>query len=247
MSSASVDSDFLRPDRAVFLDCPADSIDYAVMEKTPDAVVVPMDCGWSDVGSWSALWAISEKDQCGNTLKGDVMALDTHDSFIQADQKLIATMGLRDVVIIESDDAILVADKNRVQEVKKIVDQLREQKRSEAEAHRKVFRPWGYYDAIENGERFQVKRILVKPSGRLSLQMHHHRAEHWVVVSGTALVTKGEETFLLSENESTFIPIGETHRLENPGSIPLEIIEVQSGGYLGEDDIIRFEDIYKRN
>jgi len=247
MSSASVDSDFLRPDRGVFLDCPADSIDYAVMEKTPDAVVVPMDCGWSDVGSWSALWAISEKDQCGNTLKGDVMALDTHDSFIQADQKLIATMGLRDVVIIESDDAILVADKKRVQEVKQIVDQLRVEKRPEAEVHRKVFRPWGYYDAIENGERFQVKRILVKPGGRLSLQMHHHRAEHWVVVSGTALVTKGEETFLLSENESTFIPIGETHRLENPGSIPLEIIEVQSGGYLGEDDIVRFEDIYKRN
>lgn len=247
MSSASIDSDFLRPDKDIFLDCPADSIDYAVMEKTPDAVVVPMDCGWSDVGSWSALWAESEKDLCGNTLKGDVMALDTHDSFIQADRKLIATVGLRDVVIIESDDAILVADKNRVQEVKNIVDQLREEKRSEAEAHRKVFRPWGYYDAIENGERFQVKRILVKPGGRLSLQMHHHRAEHWVVVSGTALVTKGEATFLLSENESTFISIGETHRLENPGSIPLEIIEVQSGGYLGEDDIIRFEDIYKRN
>lgn len=246
MADASVDSDFVRPNREVFLQCPEDSIDYAVMEKTPEAVVVPMDCGWSDVGSWSALWDVSDKDEQGNTLKGDVIALDTHNSYVQADRKLIATLGLRDMVVVESDDALMVADKSRVQEVKAIVASLREQRRSEADVHRKVFRPWGYYDSIENGPRFQVKRIVVKPGGRLSLQMHHHRAEHWIVVSGTALVTKGKEEFLLSENESTFIPIGETHRLENPGAIPLEMIEVQSGSYLGEDDIVRFEDIYDR-
>ncbi len=246
MADASVDSDFVRPNREMFLQCPEDSIDYAVMENTPDAVVVPMACGWSDVGSWSALWEVSDKDSQGNTFKGDVLALDTHNSYVQSDRKLIATVGLMDVVIVESDDALMVADKSRVQEVKTIVASLREQRRSEADIHRKVFRPWGYYDSIENGPRFQVKRIVVKPGGRLSLQMHHHRAEHWIVVSGTALVTKGKEEFLLSENESTFIPIGETHRLENPGAIPLEMIEVQSGSYLGEDDIVRFEDIYDR-
>ena len=246
MAKAQEDEDFVRPNKALFLNCPEDSIDYAVMEKTPSAVVVPMDCGWSDVGSWSALWDVSDKDEQGNTLKGDVMALDTHNSYVQADRKLIATLGLRDMVVVESDDALMVADKSRVQEVKAIVASLREQRRSEADVHRKVFRPWGYYDSIENGPRFQVKRIVVKPGGRLSLQMHHHRAEHWIVVSGTALVTKGKEEFLLSENESTFIPIGETHRLENPGAIPLEMIEVQSGSYLGEDDIVRFEDIYDR-
>lgn len=246
MALATVDLDFVRPDPAAFLDCPEDSIDYAVMEKTPSAVVVPMDCGWSDVGSWSALWEVSEKDDHGNTLKGDVVALDTHNSYVHSDRRLIATLGLRDLVVVESDDAIMVADRSRVQEVKAIVDQLRAKDRSEAKIHRKVYRPWGYYDSVENGQRFQVKRIVVKPGGRLSLQMHHHRAEHWIVVSGTALVTKGEKEFLLSENESTFISIGETHRLDNPGSIPLEMIEVQSGSYLGEDDIVRLEDIYNR-
>lgn len=246
MADASSDVDFVRPDREAFLNCPEESIDYAVMEKTPSAVVVPMDCGWNDVGSWSALWEVSEKDGQGNTLKGDVMALDTHNSYVQSDRKLIATIGLHDVVIVESDDAIMVADKSRVQDVKAIVSQLRVQKRSEADIHRKVFRPWGYYDSIENGDRFQVKRIFVRPGASLSLQMHHHRAEHWIVVRGTARVTKGEEVFLLSENESTFIRIGESHRLENPGNIPLEMIEVQSGSYLGEDDIVRFEDVYNR-
>ena len=246
MANAVVDADFVRPDKSTFLNCPEDSIDYAVMEKTPSAVVVPMDCGWSDVGSWSALWDISDKDAQGNTLKGDVLALDTHNSYVQSDRKLVATVGLRDVVIVESDDAIMVADKSRVQEVKTIVGQLRELNRSEADIHRKVFRPWGYYDSIENGGRFQVKRIFVRPGASLSLQMHHHRAEHWIVVSGTALVTKGDKEFILAENESTFIPIGETHRLKNPGAIPLEMIEVQSGSYLGEDDIVRFEDIYNR-
>lgn len=246
MADVEVDADFVRPGREAFLDCPEDSIDYAVMEKTPGAVVVPMDCGWNDVGSWSALWEVSDKDSRGNTLKGDVMALDTHNSYVQSDKKLIATVGLTDVVVVESDDAIMVADKSRVQDVKTIVSELREQNRSEAAVHRKVFRPWGYYDSIENGERFQVKRIFVRPGASLSLQMHHHRAEHWIVVSGTARVTKGEKEFLLSENESTFIRIGEAHRLENPGTIPLEMIEVQSGSYLGEDDIVRFEDIYDR-
>lgn len=246
MLGASVDADFVRPERTVFLDCSEDSIDYAVMEKTPEAVVVPMSCGWSDVGSWSALWEASDKDSQGNTFKGDVLALDTHNSYVRSDRKLIATVGLKDVVIVESDDAIMVADKSRVQDVKNIVNELRANNRSEADVHRKVFRPWGYYDSIENGDRFQVKRIFVRPGASLSLQMHHHRAEHWIVVSGTARVTKGEKAFLLSENESTFIRIGETHRLENPGTIPLEMIEVQSGSYLGEDDIVRFEDVYDR-
>jgi len=247
MSKASVDVDFIRPDTEIFITCPEDSIDYAVMEKTDAAVVIPMDCGWSDVGSWSALWEVSEKDSNGNTIKGDVLALDSNDCFIQSDGKLIATIGLKNVVIVESDDAIMVADKARVQEVKTIVAQLKDQGRPEASLHRKVYRPWGFYDSIDSGERFQVKRIVVKPGGRLSLQMHHHRAEHWIVVSGTAMVTKGEKEFILSENESTYIAIGETHRLANPGTIPLEMIEVQSGSYLGEDDIVRLEDSYGRS
>ena len=246
MAKASIDIDFIRPDAEVFKKCPEDSIDYAVMEKTQSAVVVPMDCGWSDVGSWSALWEVSEKDDNGNTTKGDVLALDTQDCFIQSDRKLIATVGLQDVVIVESDDAIMVADKERVQDVKAIVAQLKEQDRTQASLHRKVYRPWGSYDSIDSGDRFQVKRIVVKPGGQLSLQLHHHRAEHWIVVSGTAKVTKGGEEFILSENESTYIPIGESHRLENPGTIPLEMIEVQSGSYLGEDDIVRMEDSYGR-
>ena len=247
MEKASVDIDFIRPDAEIFKTCPEDSIDYAVMEKTQSAVVVPIDCGWSDVGSWSALWEVSEKDGNGNTTKGDVLALDSKNCFIQSDRKLIATVGLEDVVIVESDDAIMVADKGRVQDVKAIVAQLKEQGRPEANLHRKVYRPWGSYDSIDSGDRFQVKRIVVKPGAKLSLQMHHHRAEHWIVVSGTAVVTKGGKEFILSENESTYIPIGETHRLENPGAIPLEMIEVQSGSYLGEDDIVRLEDSYGRS
>ena len=247
MEKASVDIDFIRPDAKIFKTCPEDSIDYAVMEKTQSAVVVPIDCGWSDVGSWSALWEVSDKDANGNTTKGDVLALDSKNCFIQSDRKLIATLGLEDVVVVESDDAIMVANKNRVQDVKTIVAQLKEQGRSEASLHRKVYRPWGSYDSIDAGDRFQVKRIKVKPGGQLSLQMHHHRAEHWIVVSGTAVVTKGGQEFILSENESTYIPIGETHRLENPGAIPLEMIEVQSGSYLGEDDIVRLEDSYGRS
>jgi mannose-1-phosphate guanylyltransferase/mannose-6-phosphate isomerase len=247
MAQASADIDFIRPDAKVFRECPEESIDYAVMEKTQGAVVVPIDCGWSDVGSWSALWEVSSKDDNGNTLKGDVVALDTAGCFIQGDRKLIATIGLQDIVIVESDDAIMVADKGRVQDVKSIVAQLKAQGRSEVSLHRKVYRPWGSYDAIDSGGRFQVKRIEVKPGGKLSLQMHHHRAEHWIVVSGTAKVTKGDQDFILSENESTYIPIGETHRLENPGSITLEMIEVQSGSYLGEDDIVRMDDSYGRS
>ena len=247
MEKASIDIDFIRPDADMFINCPEDSIDYAVMEKTESAIVVPMDCGWSDVGSWSALWEVSEKDAKGNATKGDVLTLDSKNCFVQSSHKLITTIGLEDVVIVESDDAIMVADKNRVQDVKAIVAQLKEQGRSEASLHRKVYRPWGSYDAIDSGDRFQVKRIVVKPGGKLSLQMHHHRAEHWIVVSGTAVVTKGGKEFILSENESTYIPIGETHRLENPGAIPLEMIEVQSGSYLGEDDIVRMEDSYGRS
>ncbi len=247
MASAEIDHDFIRPNTDIFLSCQEDSIDYAVMEKTQSAVVVPMDCGWGDVGSWSALWEISDKDNDGNMLKGDILALDTKNCFIQSDRKLIATVGLENVVIVESDDAIMVAAKDRVQDVKGIVNRLKAMDRVEAKLHRKVYRPWGYYDSIDNGDRFQVKRIVVKPGGCLSLQKHRHRTEHWVVVSGKALVTKGDKTFMLSENESTFIPIGETHRLENPGEANLEMIEVQSGSYLGEDDIVRFEDNYGRS
>lgn len=247
MASAEIDHDFIRPNTDIFLNCQEDSIDYAVMEKTQSAVVVSMDCGWGDVGSWSALWEISDKDKDGNMLKGDVLALDTKNCFIQSDRKLVATVGLENVVIVESDDAIMVAAKDRVQDVKGIVNRLKAMDRVEAKLHRKVYRPWGYYDSIDNGDRFQVKRIVVKPGGCLSLQKHHHRAEHWVVVSGKALVTKGDKKFMLSENESTFIPIGETHRLENPGETHLEMIEVQSGSYLGEDDIVRFEDNYGRS
>ena len=247
MMKAKSDADFIRPDAELFRICPEDSIDYAVMEKTQSAVVVPMDCGWSDVGSWSALWEVSTKDANGNTTKGDVMALDSKNCYIQSDSKLIAAVGLEGIVIVESDDAIMVADKKHVQDVKTVVAQLKEQGRSEASLHRKVYRPWGSYDSIDSGDRFQVKRIVVKPGGKLSLQLHHHRAEHWIVVSGVAKVTKGEEEFILSENESTYIPIGEAHRLENPGTIPLEMIEVQSGSYLGEDDIVRLEDSYGRS
>ena len=243
---AEEDLDFVRVDRATFEACPSDSIDYAVMEKTESAVVIPLDANWNDVGSWAALWEVSEKDAQGNALKGDVLIHDTSNSYIYSDQKLVATIGIKDLVVIETDDAVMVAPKERVQEVKEIVAQLKAKKRSESEQHRKVYRPWGYYDSIDNGERHQAKRIVVKPGAKLSLQMHHHRAEHWIVVKGTALVTRGDEQLIVSENESTYIPLGTIHCLENKGVIPLEMIEVQSGSYLGEDDIVRFEDKYGR-
>jgi len=245
-SAAKVDVDFVRLDKELFAQCPSDSIDYAVMEKTDKAVVIPLDAHWNDVGSWSALWDVRAKDSRGNALSGDVLALDTENSFIHSENKLVAVIGVKDLVIVETDDAVMVAPKDRVQEVKEIVNALKKQQRSEANLHRKVYRPWGHYDSVDNGERHKTKRIVVKPGAKLSVQKHHHRAEHWVVVKGTALVTKGDATMLLSENESTYIPLGVVHRLENPGVIPLEMVEVQSGSYLGEDDIVRFEDKYGR-
>ncbi|MEZ0148681.1 MAG: mannose-1-phosphate guanylyltransferase/mannose-6-phosphate isomerase [Candidatus Reddybacter sp.] len=243
---ASVDCDFTRLDKAAFAACPDDSIDYAVMEKTESAVVIPLDAGWSDIGSWSALWDISDKDAQGNTCKGDVLAVDTHDSYLHTNGRLLATVGIKNLVVVETDDAVLVADKSRVQDVKAVVNQLKAQGRSERESHRKVYRPWGMYDSIAANGRYQTKRIVVNPGARLSLQKHYHRAEHWVVVQGTGLVTRGDEEVILSVNESIYIPIGMKHRLENPGVIPLEIIEVQTGDYLGEDDIVRFDDQYGR-
>ena len=241
------DLDFVRLNEEAFAGCPEDSIDYAVMEKTSDAVVVPLDAGWSDVGSWSSLWDISGKDQQGNATQGDVILHDTRNTYVRSEKKLIATVGVDNLVITESDDAILVSHKDRVQDVKKIVETLKAEGRTEAKLHRKVYRPWGAYDSIDHGERFQVKRITVKPGAKLSLQKHYHRAEHWIVVKGTALVTNGDREILLTENQSTYIPIGEVHRLENPGQFDLELIEVQSGGYLGEDDIVRLEDTYGRS
>jgi mannose-1-phosphate guanylyltransferase/mannose-1-phosphate guanylyltransferase/mannose-6-phosphate isomerase len=248
-ATAERDIDFMRINAESFECCPEDSIDYAVMEKIQDGVVVPLAAEWSDVGSWSALWEASVQDDSGNVLKkgkGDIVTIDTQDCYVQAERKLIATIGLRGLVIVETDDAIMIADKNKVQAVKTIVNQLKKESRSECNSHRKVYRPWGSYDAIDNGERFQVKRIIVNPGEQLSLQMHHHRAEHWIVVQGTAKVRCGDKTLLLSENQSTYIPLGETHQLINPGKVPLEIIEVQSGTYLGEDDIVRLEDVYGR-
>jgi mannose-1-phosphate guanylyltransferase / mannose-6-phosphate isomerase len=244
--AAKADLDFTRIDAASFEGCPADSIDYAVMEKTADAVVVPLDAGWSDVGSWSSLHESSDADAHGNVTHGDVICEDTYGSYLHSESRLVAAVGLKDHVVVETKDAVLVAPKARVQDVKKLVLQLKVRGRYEHSLHREVFRPWGSYDSIESGSRFQVKRLKVKPGATLSLQMHHHRAEHWVVVAGTARITRGEEVFLLEENQSTYIPIGVKHRIENPGMIPLEIIEVQSGSYLGEDDIVRFEDVYGR-
>lgn len=245
LDKAARDNDFIRLDAETFAASPNDSIDYAVMEKTADAAVVPLDAEWNDVGSWSALWEVSDKDADGNACHGDVIALDCKDSYAYGN-RLIAMVGLQDVVVVETDDAVFVGHKDRVQDVKEIVGRIKREGRSEAAAHRKVYRPWGAYDSIDNGDRFQVKRITVKPGATLSLQMHHHRAEHWIVVSGTAEVTRGDEVILLSENQSTYIPLGVTHRLKNPGKLPLELIEVQSGSYLGEDDIVRFEDQYGR-
>ncbi len=246
VEQGSSDLDFFRLDVDSFSASPAESIDYAVMEKTESAVVVPLDAGWNDIGSWSALWEIDEKDQNNNAMKGDVMLFDTSDSLVHAESRLVTTVGVDNLVVIETKDAVLVADKSQAQNVKAIVDDLRTKERMEDQLHRVVYRPWGHFDSIEEGGRFKVKRITVKPGAKLSVQMHHHRAEHWIVVSGTAKVTKGEETLTLSENESVYIELGETHALENPGVIPLDIIEVQTGSYLGEDDIVRFDDFYGR-
>jgi mannose-1-phosphate guanylyltransferase/mannose-6-phosphate isomerase len=247
------DRDFCRPDPTAFAACPGESIDYAVLEalasatrNTGEVAVVPLDARWSDVGAWSALWQISEKDADNNVLMGDVLALDTQDTLVLGQDRLVACVGLKGVVVVETPDAVLVADQAKIQQVKDVVNRLKQASRVEHHAHRKVYRPWGWYDSIDAGARFQVKRIVVNPGAALSLQMHHHRAEHWVVVSGTAKVTRGDEVIIVAENESTFIPLGTKHRLENPGKLPLEIIEIQSGAYLGEDDIVRFEDIYGR-
>ncbi|GGA81157.1 mannose-1-phosphate guanylyltransferase 1 [Neiella marina] len=246
MADVSHDLDFVRVDKDEFLKCPDDSIDYAVMEKTERAVVIPLDAGWNDVGSWSALWEVNEKDQHGNVTRGDVMVHESNNTYVNSEEKLVAVVGLDNIIVVETKDAVLVADQNRVQDVKSIVNELKSQGRSEYLHHRYVYRPWGKYDSIDNGSRHQVKRITVKPGAKLSVQMHHHRAEHWIVVSGTAKVTNGDKTFLVTENESTYIPVGVVHALENPGKVPLELIEVQSGSYLGEDDIVRFEDRYGR-
>ncbi len=240
------DMHFLRFDEAAFLACPDVSIDYAVMEQTNHAVVVPIDPGWSDIGSWSALWDASEKNTDGNCEIGDVLSLNGSGNYINAGSRLVAAVGLEDMIIVETKDAVFAAPKSRVTEIKQLIAQMTAQDRPELDHHRVVYRPWGHYDSIDMGDRYQVKRITVKPGAKLSVQKHHHRAEHWVVVRGSAKVTRGDETILLTENQSTYIPLGEIHALENPGKIPLELIEVQSGSYLGEDDIVRFEDKYGR-
>ena len=251
VTAGSNDGEFYRLAKDAFSACPSESIDYAVMESLAAdsparTAVVSLEAGWSDVGSWSSLWEVSAKSAAGNVTRGDVCAIDCTNSLVFAESRLVAALGCAEMVIVETSDAVMVAPKDRAQEVKAIVDWLAQARREERLAHRRVYRPWGSYEGVDAGERFQVKRIAVKPGASLSLQMHHHRAEHWIVVKGTAKVTRGDEVFLLSENQSTYIPLGEKHRLENPGTIPLEIIEVQSGAYLGEDDIVRFEDKYKR-
>lgn len=244
---ASVDLDFVRIDHDAFARVPDDSIDYAVMEKTQRAAVIPVSCAWSDIGSWSALWQTEAHDAQGNACEGDTLAIDTHNSLLRShDRHLLATLGVDDLIVVTTPDATLVAHRDAAQDVKKIVEQLKAAGRSEHSLHRVVHRPWGNYDSLEAGERFQVKRIVVKPGASLSLQKHHHRAEHWIVVSGTAEVTCDDKVFLLGENQSTYIPLGSKHRLRNPGKVPLELIEVQSGSYLGEDDIVRFDDVYGR-
>jgi mannose-1-phosphate guanylyltransferase/mannose-6-phosphate isomerase len=245
--SAHADLDFVRIDKEAFGKVPEDSIDYAVMEKTTRAAVVPVSCDWSDIGSWAALWAASERDVDGNRLEGDVLALDSQNCYVRgSDRRMVALLGVHDLVVVDTPDAVLVATRDHVQDVKKIVDQLKAANRPEHLFHRKVYRPWGSYDSIDMGDRFQVKRITVKPGASLSLQKHHHRAEHWIVVSGTAEVTRDDDVFLISENQSTYLPLGAVHRLRNPGKVSLELIEVQSGSYLGEDDIVRMEDVYGR-
>ena len=246
LALATPDLDFVRVDGAAFKACRSDSIDFAVMEKTKDSAVVPMAAGWSDVGSWSALHEALPADASGNVTKGDVIVEDSNGCYLYSENRLVSVIGLKDHIVVETKDAVLVASKDRVQDVKKLVARLKAEGRYEHSLHREVFRPWGSYDSIDTGERFQVKRLSIKPGAQLSLQLHHHRAEHWIVVSGTARITCGEKVFLLEENQSTYIPIGEKHRIENPGKIPLHIIEVQSGSYLGEDDIVRFDDRYGR-
>ncbi len=246
LATTQNDLDFVRVDADAFAACPSDSIDYAVMEKTAQAAVVPMAAGWSDVGAFSSLWEISTKDENGNAFNGDVFAIDTRNTFVDAENALVATIGLSDTIVVQTKDAVLVAARDRVQDVKKIVEKLKAEGRGEYKLHRQVYRPWGHYDSIDAGGRYQVKRISVNPGAKLSVQMHHHRAEHWVVVSGTARVTLDGVERLLAENESIYLPIGAVHALENPGKIPLELIEVQVGAYLGEDDIVRFEDRYGR-
>jgi mannose-1-phosphate guanylyltransferase/mannose-6-phosphate isomerase len=241
------DGAFYRVDPAAFAASPSDSIDYAVMERITDAMVVPLEAGWSDVGAWDALWAVEAKDGNGNVIHGDVQARETKNALLISQHRLLACVGLEDVVVIETPDAVMVARKDKAQDVGRLVSSLKAAGRAECLAHRKVQRPWGSYDSIERGDRFQVKRIVVDPGAALSLQMHYHRAEHWIVVRGAARVTRGDETFLLTENESTYIPPGTRHRLENPGKVPLELIEVQSGAYLGEDDIVRYDDVYGRS
>lgn len=244
LADISSDLDFVRINKKAFYSCPDDSIDYAVMEKTADSVVVPLDAGWNDVGSWSALWEISGKDNEGNATTGDAILHDSHNCFIKSDKRLIAAVGLEDVVIVDTKDALLVADKKKVQHVKTIVEQLKVNNRNEFKVHQEVYRPWGKYDLIDVGDRYLVKRITVNPGKKIATQMHYHRSEHWIVVSGTARVTNGDGNFLVSENESTYIPIGSVHALENPGKVPLELMEIQSGSYLGEDDIVRFNETY---
>lgn len=246
MAGVESDAYFLRPERTAFEACPSDSIDYAVMERTDRAAVVPLDAGWNDIGSWSAIWEAQDKDADGNALTGDVLQVASKNSIVSAQKRLVAIVGVEELVVVETADAVLVARRDAVQNVKEIVTQLRAANRTEHMDHRRVYRPWGDYDSIDCGNRYQVKRITVKPGAKLSVQKHHHRSEHWVVVRGTARVLKGEETITLTENQSTYIPLGEIHALENPGKIPLELIEVQSGSYLGEDDIIRLEDRYGR-
>ncbi|HEY4083212.1 MAG TPA: mannose-1-phosphate guanylyltransferase/mannose-6-phosphate isomerase [Burkholderiaceae bacterium] len=249
-AAAKLDQKFVRPGKDEFAAVPAESVDYAVMERCPGSAtplrMVALDAAWNDLGAWEAVWQVAEKDAQGNAFRGDALISDSHNTLVHATSRLVSVVGMRDVVIVETPDAVLVADRSRSQDVKKIVARLDAEKRGEQTLHRKVHRPWGWYDSIDNGARFQVKRIMVKPGASLSLQMHHHRAEHWIVVSGTAEITNGDQIILLSENQSTYIPLGQTHRLANPGKVPLEIIEVQSGSYLGEDDIVRFEDTYGR-
>ena len=241
---------FVRPDKTLFAAVPSESVDYAVMERCPGSDIplhmVPLDAGWNDLGAWDAVWQVAPKDSAGNATVGDAIVADSRNTLVHATSRLVSAVGLDNVVIVETADAVLVADRSKSQDVRKIVSQLSERQRAEQNLHRKVYRPWGWYDSIDMGERFQVKRIMVKPGASLSLQMHHHRAEHWIVVSGTAEITNGEQVQLLSENQSTYIPLGQVHRLANPGKVPLEIIEVQSGSYLGEDDIVRFDDSYGR-
>jgi mannose-1-phosphate guanylyltransferase/mannose-6-phosphate isomerase len=246
MEGAKKDLDFIRIGKKAFEDCPAESIDYAIMEKTDQAMVVKMESSWSDIGSWQALWEINNKDEHGNSLKGDAIVHETHNSLVIAESRLVVVQGMDKVAVIETKDALLVTSMDHAQEIKKIVQRLESMQRDEIKQQRQVYRPWGHYDSMDSGDRFQVKRITVKPGAKLSVQMHHHRAEHWVVVSGSAKVRIGEKTILLTENQSAYIPLGETHSLENPGKIPLNIIEVQTGAYLGEDDIVRFEDRYGR-